>query len=44
MNQEKAHIPLTVRLYVTAFVGGLVSLALELAAARLLAPDRKSVV
>jgi spermidine synthase len=38
MNQEKAHIPLTVRLYVTAFVGGLVSLALELAAARLLAP------
>ncbi len=38
MSQATRPITLTVRLYVTAFVGGLVSLALELAAARLLAP------
>ncbi len=38
MSQPSPDASLNVRLYVTAFVGGLISLALELAASRLLAP------
>ncbi len=38
MSQDTSQKPLPIRLYVTAFIGGLVSLALELTAARLLAP------